>query len=339
MTEEVIGENFGLLSPERIRETSLIGGLNRIVNEIIELLTDIDSPEDKREFHGAFLIISLPGEPIQTIAEKVAKTLELPLVTFQLGEIIEKNKLDALMTYANTNAPCILYLPRLEDIAPSSSINAIKLYEWLSSANLEDNQIITIAQTSNPEKIDAGVLSSFDLHIPLPPPDDKDRENLLKQFFEERAGELADAVNLTEGWSYGDLNRLIKYVKVKSKKEHISLISIIRNNVLPISQKYHRMNLSRWGQGRDNPPARLIEQLIPEELIEQYYLMAVSENPNQVHRVIQNLNDGFPLDEKDQEILAKYPFLLIGPPRKRIERLAAAKRQLNTIERLVGGDK
>ncbi len=339
MSSKPIGENFGLTSPDRLEEPIILGDMNNVVNTIIEFVSGLETPEDKRSVHGAFLVISLPGEPIEAIATKIAKTIEYPIVKFKLSEIIEENHLDKLLKYANTNAPCILYIPRLETIATSGSINALKFYEWIQSINLEESQIIVVAQSSEPESIDAEVISSFDLHIPLKIPDAKEREIILKQFFGDRATEVEDAVGLTDGWSYGDLLRLVKYVKLISKKTRVSLISAIKEKVLPVSQKYHRINLNRWGQGRVVPSIELIERVIPEDLIEQYYIMAVSENSNLVHRVIQNLNDGFPLDDRDQEFLAKYPFLLIGPPRKRIERLAAAKRHLNTIERLVGGNK
>ncbi|MHA1595427.1 MAG: hypothetical protein ACTSXJ_00835 [Candidatus Baldrarchaeia archaeon] len=86
------------------------------------------------------------------------------------------------------------------------------------------------------------------------------------------------------------------------------------------------------------PPApKVVESVVPDDMLDQMYMMAISEYGQEFEKLIRKINIGQPLDRKLEILLAKCSFILLDDRERRIIRLMRAKKAVERIRSMVGG--
>ncbi|MCC6572846.1 MAG: ATP-binding protein [Planctomycetes bacterium] len=127
---------------------------------------------------------------------------------------------------ARDNSPSVVFLDEFESLTATRGADEqtgaerrilstiLSELDGLSEKGRGDIFVLTIAATNRPWEIDSAVLSRFEKQILIPLPDPVTREailniHLLKKGF-ELAGEIADLVEITDGFSGREIERLVK---------------------------------------------------------------------------------------------------------------------------------
>jgi SpoVK/Ycf46/Vps4 family AAA+-type ATPase len=96
---------------------------------------------------------------------------------------------------ARAKAPCVLFLDEMESVAPrrgpavdaNTSDGITEMLTQMQQANSGDRVVMVIGATNLPDAIDSAVLDRFTHKIPIPPPDDEGRKELLRREIAKRS--------------------------------------------------------------------------------------------------------------------------------------------------------
>ncbi|MEM2047267.1 MAG: hypothetical protein QXW47_03300 [Candidatus Jordarchaeales archaeon] len=80
-----------------------------------------------------------------------------------------------------------------------------------------------------------------------------------------------------------------------------------------------------------------VSETLPDDLSEQLYLMAVSEGGDGFSELVHRVNAGEKLDRRLEKMLARYSFILLDEPEKRIVKLAKARASYERLKKAFGG--
>ncbi len=173
------------------------------------------------------LFYGVPGTGKTMLAQALANELEVPIKMIKATTLIGNhvgdgaNQIHELYEEARQIKPCVIFIDEIDAIALERKYQALRgdVTEIVNAlltemGGIEDNEsIITICATNNPEIIDYAVRSRFEEEIEFTLPDFKEREIIFKNNMKELPLEsifnLELAVKNTSGLSGRDIKEKI----------------------------------------------------------------------------------------------------------------------------------
>jgi len=352
--EEQFTDAVVLTAPERlpskrIGQYSVIGQAMKLVSVITRHKALKSKLEDKGiEFGGRVLLMGSIGTDFEAFIHYLAQEIPLKVARLRTREMLSKTEssrqmLRTAFEIAKRNSPSILWIDRLEFIAPMQSPQAALLAEEMQDVSWDAHEVIVVATTSNPNRIDPWLLTVFDRTFTSLGTTLDDRTRVFEEILSDRDDiDPALVAELTEGWSFSDVRHLavsLFMVEESSEdqvtREQIEEI-ISRSGVLPIGQTSLLESLTHQIEGGESPEFGRVEEMYPDDFLDQLYLMAVGDNFHRTQEIIETLNQGAPLSSKDLDFLTRYPFLMGGTADDRLTRLLKAKKSSDRLRRIMG---
>jgi SpoVK/Ycf46/Vps4 family AAA+-type ATPase len=299
-------------------------------------------------FGGRVLLIGPPGSDFGAFPHFLAREVPVKIIRFKMEGVLDENKRsnDALregFEFARRNSPALLYIEKLEFLAPKDSIQSVVLQDEIKNTEWSREEVITIAATTRPEQIDRELLALFDRTYIIEGTSIDDRIRVLEQVLKDRDDiDVSVVAELTDGWGFSDVNHLALslYMQETSEGGEIpreKVEEIIENSrVAAFGDSMFLESVIRKTRGTRQPELSRLSEEYPDNFLDQLYLMAVGEDYAETQRIIEVLNEGLPLSVKDREFLSRYPFLLNGSTEDRLTRLLRAKKSSDRLHRIMG---
>lgn len=208
-----------------------VGGLDKILKELCELLLHLKHPE-LYEHIGlsaprGFLLHGPPGSGKTLLANAIAGQLKVPLIEVAATELVagisgeSEERIREVFEKAATVAPCVLFIDEV-DVVSANRNNAQKdlerriVSQLLSSLDglgqlPNGNQVVVIGATNRADTLDPALrrVGRFDQEICLGIPDRQAREQILKIVCQKLKIEdpfsFDDLAMLTPGYVGADL--------------------------------------------------------------------------------------------------------------------------------------
>jgi SpoVK/Ycf46/Vps4 family AAA+-type ATPase len=262
--------------------------------------------------------------------------------------VLDENKRssDALregFEFARRSSPALLYIEKLETLAPRDSVQSIVLQDEIKSISWSEEEIITIAATTRPEQVDRELLSLYDRTYIVEGTSIDDRIRVLEQILKDREDlDVSVIAELTDGWGFSDVHHLamslfMQEVAESGEMPRENLEELIeQSRVAAFGDSKFLEAVIRKTRGTRQPELSKLSEEYPDDFLDQLYLMAVGEDYAETQRVIEVLNEGLPLSVKDREFLSRHPFLLTGSAEDRLTRLLRAKKSSDRLHRIMG---
>jgi SpoVK/Ycf46/Vps4 family AAA+-type ATPase len=300
------------------------------------------------KFGGRVLLIGSVGTDFEAFIHHLTLEIPINLVRVRLERVL--NRVDQMsgsvgiwFEFARRNAPCILYLERIENLAPQNSHESAMLALEMERVSWDEDEVLVIASTSKPREIDREILSTFDRTYLSEGTTLEDRVRLMELVLRGRSDLDPGAIaEITEGRSFHEMKHLgVDLLMMEHggeepvSREHLEKI-VEESQILPVATKRHFDSFVSRAEGRHPPPLEAAEQAYPDDFLDQLYLMAVGNDYQQTQKVIETLNSGLPLSAQDHDFLSDYPFLLKGTPEDRLTRLLRAKKSNDRLRRIMG---
>jgi SpoVK/Ycf46/Vps4 family AAA+-type ATPase len=349
VTEVIVLKEPEEIEFDRVAQHSVISRAKIFLNVISNLGTLRDKLKNKGlAFGGRVLLLGSPGTDFGAFAYHVALEMPLKLIRFRTSHAIGTTEemssaIRTLAEYAKRNAPALVYIEKLDTFAEMGTRQSAVLLSTLKEVTWDRNEILVVAATTHPERIEEEVLTIFDRVYAFKPPLIDERTNLFETLLGERRDiDTSILGEMTEGWGFSDMVHLSVSLlaDVPEETSPISRAKLEQHlescGAIPISRKETRDNMASIAQGSYSAPIQTVENAYPDEFLDQLYLMVVGDDFQEAQRIIESLNNNLPLTPPDSEFLSRYPFLLTGTPEDRLTRLMRAKRTNDRLSRLMG---
>jgi SpoVK/Ycf46/Vps4 family AAA+-type ATPase len=352
--EERLTEAAVLVEPEsltlsRISQYSVVERAKAFHTDM-QALGDLKPVFEKTglEFGGRVLLIGPPGTDFEAFLNYLATEVPLKIARLRLGLAIGDsshlaNSIRLVTEMARRNSPALLYYERLEVFGEVGSRHAAVLQNEITGTSWDDDEVLVVAATTQPDRIDREVLSVFDRVYIFQSATFDERVRVFEAAFEDRKDIVPTVLaELTEGWGYADTVHLTTSLMMLSSKSGEPLTKenleslIQKSGVQPIARHEAMTWISRAAKGQYSPATAKVEHDYPENFLDQLYLMAVGDDFQGTQRVIESLNSELPLSPQDKQFLSRYPFLLSGSADDRLTRLMRAKRTRDRLSRIMG---
>ena len=334
---------------ERVSQYSVVN----FAMEFLQLLRRYDvlkaqMSERGLEFGGKVLLIGPPGSDFGAFPHFLAREVPIKIVRFKMEGVLDENKRssDALregFEFARRSSPALLYIEKLETLAPRDSVQSIVLQDEIKSISWSGEEIITIAATTRPEQVDRELLSLYDRTYIVEGTSIDDRIRVLEQILKDREDlDVSVIAELTDGWGFSDVNHLamslfMQEVAESGEMPRENLEELIeQSRVAAFGDSKFLEAVIRKTRGTQQPELSKLSEEYPDDFLDQLYLMAVGEDYAETQRVIEVLNEGLPLSVKDREFLSRHPFLLTGSAEDRLIHLLRAKKSSDRLHRIMG---
>jgi SpoVK/Ycf46/Vps4 family AAA+-type ATPase len=220
------------------------------------------------------LLVGVPGCGKSLTAKLVAQEWNLPLYRFDIGAVFDKwlgeseRKMREALQFIENVSPCVLWIDEIEKVlATTDSGNETGkriLGEFLFWIQESSNKVFMVATANNvnvlPYELYRRGRFSEVFYAGLP--NATERSKTIQYYMESSLKQLPDnnllmkLVDLTEGYSYSDIEMAVKEVaqKILINKESISsdmLIDAIKS-IIPISKINHELveEIDKWGRER-----------------------------------------------------------------------------------------
>ncbi|TXT55942.1 MAG: ATP-dependent zinc metalloprotease FtsH 4 [Candidatus Thorarchaeota archaeon] len=337
------------LSLDRISQRSLINYAEQYARTFRRAIEMKDQLEElDLQFGGRVLLIGPPGTDFETFITYLATEIPLKVVQLQIKEIISQEErvpefIRFMREYAERNAPCILYIERIEVLGSKDTSDAVILESEIGQLNWDNAEVIVVASTHEPQNMDTSIRTVFDRAFITTIPNSDDRMAALESILKDRKDlDLTTISEFTEGWSFADIKKLgiallMTEPATEGQIDPEELEKMIGDtHVLPISNPDTLKYALRRTKLKSESRIQKAVEAYPDDFLEQLYLMAVGDNYQDTQRIIESLNTGLPLSPKDQEFLGRYPFLLSGTPEERLTQLLKAKKSHDRLSRIMG---
>ncbi len=351
---DLYSEMVELIEPSEIKS----GGLDQysVINEALSYLATLERyiiVKDQLadlgvQYDGRVLLIGPPGTDFAGFTAKVAGDIGYKIVRIRLNQALgdESRRLEAIRLMAEMaqrNAPCVIYLERIDILAPAASQAGALLANELHRVSWGSNGIIVIATTLHPERMDGELLELFDRAIINEGTTLEDRTRVFEAVLKEREQiPITTLAELTDGWSFAKVVSLATglLIEVPENAPKLTLETledaISKLKIVPMGRASTIAAITSKIHGTQAGLAEKIDQQYPEEFIDQLYLEAVGENYSRTQQVIEALNTSMPLSGEDIAFLTRFPFLLQGTGEERTMRLIKAKRTIDRLNRIMG---
>lgn len=300
------------------------------------------------KFGGRVLLIGSVGTDFEAFIHHLTLEIPIKLVRVRLERILNRlgqssGSVGTWFEFARRNAPCILYLERIENLAPQNSQESAMLTLEMERVSWDEDEVLVIASTSKPREIEREILSTFDRTYLSESTTLEDRVRLMESVLRGRSDLDPGAIaEITEGRSFQEMKHLGVDLMMMEfggdepvSREHLEKI-VEDSQVLPVATKRHFNSFVSRAEGSQPPPLEAAEKVYPDDFLDQLYLMAVGNDYQQTQKVIETLNSGLPLSAQDHDFLSDYPFLLKGTPEDRLTRLLRAKKSNDRLRRIMG---
>jgi len=334
---------------ERISQYSVV----TFATEYLQLLRRYDTLKAKMDdrgmdFGGRVLLVGPPGNDFGAFPHFLAREVPIKIIQFKLEQILDENKrsLGALregFEFARRNSPALLYIEKLEAVAPVNSVHSIIMQEEVKATGWSWKEVIIVATTTKPENVERDLLSLFDRTYFIGGTTFDDRVRILEQVLGGKEDlDISAIAELTDGWGFLDVTHLATSLYMHEIKESGELSrekieEIIENSgVAAFSNLRFFNSVVSKTRGTQHTEFSKLNEEYPDDFLDQLYLMAVGEDYTETQRVIEVLNEGLPLSTKDREFLSRYSFLLTGSAEDRLTRLLRAKKSSDRLHRIMG---
>ncbi len=227
ITDELTTKNDNKKFKSNIRLSDIIGQ-NNAKNKVKVITKYLENPEKFGPWAPKnILFYGLPGTGKTMLVKALASELEVPLYLIKATSLIGDHvgdgasKIQDLFKKASENSPSIIFIDEIDAIALHRSFQSLRgdVSEIVNSlltemdGIIENDSVITIGATNNPNSLDYAVRSRFEEEIEFKLPDDKERlailENNLKTMPLDYDIDLDRVVKITKGLSGRDLKEKI----------------------------------------------------------------------------------------------------------------------------------
>ncbi|MFW9910288.1 MAG: AAA family ATPase [Candidatus Thorarchaeota archaeon] len=337
------------LSVDRFSQTSVVEKA-KLFHSVLSRFTSFRDSLQKKGllFGGRILLIGPSGTDFEAFAHHLSLEVPMKVVRLRLSAAIGDatkiaNSIRTAYEFAKRNAPAVLFLEKIDALGQAGTSYATVLHSVLSESSWDNNEIIILGSTSNPDAMEPDLLAVFDRVYIVPLPKLDERVRVFEALLDGRKDiDPAIVGELTEGWGFSDLKHLavnlmtdvpistdsIPRVKLEQLLENIGAEGLGRYET--------RARISRIARGSFIPEYEFTQSGYPEEFLDQLYLMAVGDDFQGTQRIIEALNNNMPLTQQDRDFLSNYPFILTGTPEDRLTRLMKAKRTNDRLSRIMG---
>jgi len=334
---------------ERVSQYSVVNFAMEFL-QVLKRYKVLETKMEERglEFGGRVLLIGPPGSDFGAFPHFLAREVPIKIIRFKLEGVLDENirSNDALregFEFARRNAPAMLYVEKLEALAPRNSVNSIVFQDEIKNTRWSREEVVTIAATTRPADVDRELLSIFNRTYLIEGTSIEDRIRVFEQVLKERDDlDVSMIAELTDGWGFSDVNHLAMsiFMQEESKGEEMSREEveelIEKSRVGAFGDSNFLAGIVRKTKGSRQPDIRKLSEEYPDDFLDQLYLMAVGEDYTETQRVIEVLNEGLPLSAKDREFLSRHSFLLTGTAEDRLTRLLRAKKSSDRLHRIMG---
>ena len=334
---------------ERVSQYSVVN----FAMEFLQLLRRYEVVKAKMEergmgFGGRVLLIGPPGSDFGAFPHFLAREVPIKIVRFKMEGVLDENKrsntaLREGFEFARRNSPTLLYIEKLEFLAPRDSVQSVVLQDEITNTDWSGEEVITITATTRPELVDRELLALFDRTYIVEGTSIDDRIRILEQVLKDREDfDVSVIAELTEGWGFSDVNHLALSLYMQEtgevgemSREKVEEL-IEESRVAAFGDSRFFESVIRKTRGTRQPEINKLNEEYPDDFLDQLYMMAVGEDYAETQRVIEVLNEGLPLSVKDREFLSRHPFLLTGSAEDRLTRLLRAKKSSDRLHRIMG---
>jgi len=351
-TDNRISELVDILGPEDLPERYLSQeSVEKYARELHTILSRLDALKPKLEQAGAglsgrTLLIGPPGCDFESFVYYLVREIPLNLIRIRMKNIkreIFAEQLIEAIEFAKRNAPSVLYLPNFDSLTQSGSFESRIIEEEIRNVGWATDEVIIVASTTSPEKIDREVVSQMERTYQLVGSTLEDRIRVLEQVLQDRSDmDPATIAELTGEWSFSDIKRLAVNLLFYSSEETTQMTRdqlekvIEESRVLPVGSENSFQSYIALSKQDDSQRITKIDAEYPDDFLDQLYLMAVGEDYQETQRVIETLNSNLPLTEKNRQFLSRHPYILTGSSEERLTRLLRAKRASDRLRRVLG---
>ncbi|MDF1539091.1 MAG: AAA family ATPase [Candidatus Thorarchaeota archaeon] len=299
-------------------------------------------------FGGRVLLIGPPGTDFEAFPHHIAQEVPMKTVKLRISSAIGDSRrisesVRTALEFAKRNAPAVLYLEKIDVLGKSATNHAAVLYSSLKEYTWDENEVLVICTTSDPDMVERDLLALFDRVYIFPTPQVEERVKVFETLFEGRKDiDPTLVAESTEGWGFSDIHHLaVSFLTdVPENTEllpRIKIEQIIENSgVMGMARYEIHDSVSRIARGEHSPSVESLQSEYPDDFLDQLYLMAVGDDFQGTQRIIEALNANHPLTPQDREFLARYPFILTGKAEDRLTRLMRAKRSSDRLSRIMG---
>ena len=227
ITDEITSKNNENKFKSNILLSDIIGQDNA-KNKVKVISKYLEDPEKFGPWAPKnILFYGLPGTGKTMLVKALANELEVPLYLIKATTLIGdhvgdgSSKIQDLFKKASENSPSIIFIDEIDAIALHRSFQSLRgdVSEIVNSlltemdGIIENESVITIGATNNPNSLDFAVRSRFEEEIEFKLPGDEERlailENNLKTMPLDNDINLDKLVKLTKGLSGRDLKEKI----------------------------------------------------------------------------------------------------------------------------------
>jgi len=300
------------------------------------------------EFGGRVLLVGPPGSDFGAFSHFLAREVPIKIIRFKMEGVLDENKRsnDALregFEFARRNSPALLYIEKLEFLAPRNSVQSVVFQDEIKRTGWSRDEVITIGATTRPEQVDRELLALFDRTYMVEGTSIDDRIRVLEQVLKGREEfDVSIIAELTDGWGFSDVNHLAMSLYMQETTESGEMSRekieelIEQSRVAAFGDSRFFESVIRKTRGTRQPELSKLSEEYPDSFLDQLYIMAVGEDYAETQRIIEVLNEGLPLSIKDREFLSRHPFLLNGSAEDRLTRLLRAKKSSDRLHRIMG---
>ncbi len=289
------------------------------------------------------------GTDFEDFVLSVCREMSLNLVRLRVERTLQYERefdtlVAAALDTARREAPALLHISSLHLLRAVGERSEVLLREQLAQSSMDSQSLVVIVGTTHrPQDLDPQTLLAFDRVLCVGPPDGEDRQSLLVQALASHEDiDIPRLVDLTDGWSYASLRHLVAAVLAEGGESgEAPSIDRIEKMIeeglfVPVLATGSTTELEKRLVGGGRGITHVIEEVYPDDLLDQLYLMVVTEDYGTAQQVIEALNEGLPLSDEQVRFLNRFPFLLSGEPRERLARLIRAKKNRDRLMRVMG---
>ncbi|MFW9786728.1 MAG: AAA family ATPase [Candidatus Thorarchaeota archaeon] len=300
------------------------------------------------EFGGRVLLIGPSGTDFGAFPHFLAREVPVKIIRFKMEGFFDENKrsnaaLREGFEFARRNSPALLYIEKLEALAPRDSVQSIVFQDELKTTGWSGEEVVVVTATTRPEKVDRELLALYDRTYIVEGTTIDDRIRILEQVLKDRDDiDVTTIAELTEGWGFSDITHLATSLYMQEPSEGGEMPRdmieelIEHSRVGAFGDSKFLDSVVRKTRGTKQPEISKLSEEYPDDFLDQLYLMAVGDDYSETQRVIEVLNEGLPLSAKDREFLSRHPFLLTGTAEDRLTRLLRAKKSSDRLHRIMG---
>lgn len=295
-------------------------------------------------FGGRVLLAGPVGTNFEAFADTLGKEVPLKKIRFRVSESFSSDRLlvavRTLFELARRERPAVVYIDQIDTLFTASREVGMLVGDLLRGVTWDEDELIVIASTARPERLEAASVVDFDRTFVFSNPTNEDRTKVISEVLAGAEGiDIPTIIEMTEGWGYSDLLHLATALAIKRESGTVTLKDVIDllqdKGIVPVGGIGGTAEIVRKISGAKMITGQM-NTIYPNDFLDQLYLMMVSEDYTQSQHVVETLNAGLPLSAKDSKFVARFPFVLLGDQEDRLIRLISAKKNHDRLKRVMG---